>query len=185
MNTVVADRFFKTVAMEKEIFVCGQQGGGTTQIRDVETFIEIVENASGGLVGIPTFLLSTCVSNPPTGLIRCKNTVPPTNPVNATPLQGCQVATFNEPDDPVVMNTAVNNGVVKTIKVDKSWYTCDTPGGLVIQDIYLFNEILERASKNAAGNATLAPYARRIIGVECTKHPTEAIISSCNLFPVK
>jgi hypothetical protein len=182
LNTVAFATFFKTIAMEKELFNCGVNGQ-VSQQRDVETFIELVENLKGGLVGGPSFWLTTCISNPPTGVVSCKNTKPPLQPVNSTPLKGCQPASFAYPDDPVEMTSAVNSGVVKTIKVDKSWYTCDTSAGVVIRDIYVFTETLEaRTTISGTNTATVAPFLQKSFGIVCTKVESRATITGCAPF---
>jgi hypothetical protein len=183
LNTVAVGSLFKTIAMEKELFNCGTAGAPTTQQRDVETFIELVEDLKGQLVQPPTVMLTNCVSAPAAGTVTCVNKNPPLNPANPTPLKGCQPNTFKTPDDPVAMNTAVSNGIAKTIKVDKSWYTCDTPQGVVIQDVYVFNEILEHRGTVAGSNTpTMTPFAHRTFGVVCSKVEARAVITGCAPF---
>jgi len=181
LNTVVVGQLFKTVAMEKELFKCGP--AGTTQVtqqRDVETFIELVENTQGQLVQPVLVMRTICVMDPPTGKVTCTNTNVPSGGSNPTPLKGCQPGSFATPDDPVEMDTAVTSGIAKTIKVDKSWYTCDTPQGPRIQDVYVFNEVLEQRNASAPG---LKPFARKTIGIVCTKDQQRATITACTSFP--
>jgi hypothetical protein len=184
LNIVAVGALFKTVAMEKELFDCGPASGQVTQQRDVETFIELVENTKGQLVERPGILLTSCISDPPTGKISCKNSSLALGAANPTPLKGCRPQSFATPFDPVAMGTAVTNGIVKTIKVDKSWYTCDSPNGPVIRDIYVFNEILERRTTVPGTNTpTVRPFARKTIGIACIKVEARAAITGCHMFP--
>jgi len=183
LNTIAVGALFKTVAMEKELFNCGPAAGGTTQQRDVETFIELVQNTKGQLVQAPSVMLTNCVSAPGAGTVTCANKTLPLSPANPTPLKGCQPNTFATPEDPVEMNTAIANGIVKTIKVDKSWYKCDSPQGIVIQDIYVFNEILEHRSTVPGSNtATVTPFLPKTFGIVCTKVEARAAITGCAPF---
>jgi hypothetical protein len=183
LNTIAVGSLFKTIAMEKELFDCGPVGGQVTQQRDVETFIELVQNTKGQLVEPPSTMLTTCISAPGAGTITCTNKNLPLSPPNPTPLKGCRPGSAATPADPVEMNTAITNGIVKTIKVDKSWYSCDTPQGVVIQDVYVFNEILEqRATVPGTNTPTVKPFLRKTFGVVCTKIEARAAITACAPF---
>jgi hypothetical protein len=182
MNTVVASGMFKTIAMEKDVFTCtnGQQDN---VIRDVETFIELVENQQGRLVEAVRVELAVCNKDFDLDNIRCSNfQVSLSQPVG-NPLVGCDIGSFGSPSDPVVMNSAVNNGVIKTIKVEKEWYKCDSPQGPAIRHIYTFTEILERRTKLTNGNNTLRPFRHAFIGIWCQLNESAGTVDGCGRFP--
>lgn len=182
MNTVVASGLFKTIAMEKDIFTCSN-GQNDNLIRDVETFIELVENQQGRLVEAPRVELAVCNHDFDLDTIRCANfQVSLSQPV-PNPLVGCDINSFGSPSDPVVMNSAVNNGVVKTIKVEKSWFRCDGTQGPTLRHIYTFTEILEHRTKLANGNNTLRPFRHAFIGIWCQLNESAGTVDGCGRFP--
>src|ERR671919_184471 len=182
MNTVVVDRLFKTVVMEKEVFVCLDASGAETQIADLETFIEITERAAPARSSVQPVAkrveVAKCVKDFVEGLVRCE----PASmrlPNIDVPLEGCRVDLERPgtPRDPVVMNTATAGKMVKTIKVEKEVLVC----GNLIGDLYLFTEIIE-APDNRRAPKRLKPVVKQFEGIMCLKYPVVAEIRSCGMF---
>ncbi|TMJ98372.1 MAG: hypothetical protein E6G67_00350 [Actinobacteria bacterium] len=46
-NTVVQQDLAKTIAQEKEVYVCRTDQGQVTSVSDLETFVELVEQDTG------------------------------------------------------------------------------------------------------------------------------------------
>jgi hypothetical protein len=183
MNTVVVDRLFKTVVMEKEVFVCLDAEGAATQIVDLETFIEIVERAvprkSGGVRLVDKRVeVAKCVKDFVEGFVRCEPRKTRVRTIDV-PLEGCEINLERPgtPRDPVVMTTDVAAKVVKTVMVEKEVFNC----GEMIGDLYLFTEIIE-APDDRREPTTLKPVLKRFQGILCVKDPTIAEIRSCREF---
>jgi hypothetical protein len=181
MNTVVVGRLFKTVVMEKEVFVCLDPSGAPTQIADLETFIEIVERAvpRRGVRPVEERVeVAKCVKDFAEGIVRCEPGDRELTTIDL-PLEECLVDLERPgtPSDPVVMNTETSRGIVKTVKVEKEVLTC----GNLIGDLYMFTEIIE-APDNFRQPKTLRPIAKRFEGVLCLKDPVVAEIRECRQF---
>lgn len=99
MNTVSINGFFKTVAMEKEVFIC--QDPTRNQIVDVETFIEIIEFLGSTVDRRVT--VARCVKDLLLGTVSCGTNDLPLGFLE-NPLQGCSPSS-NLIIDPVEMNT--------------------------------------------------------------------------------
>jgi hypothetical protein len=177
LNTVAADGLFKTVAMEKEIFTCRNAAGNPVVIRDLETFIEVIQRANGELVAVRVDL-AICNKDFRDDRVSCAIAPLPLAAPEPTPLAGCDIETHRVPADPVQMNTAITGPVVKTIKVEKEWFRC----GNRIRDIYVFTEIMERRQQAAGGGETYVPFLRRAFGVVCVKNVRAGRIQSCHRF---
>ena len=175
MNTVGMNGLFKTVAMEKEIFACQTAAAGPN-VRDLETFIEIIESRRGQIVEIRPSTV-TCVKEFQGGTVTCSN-----KDLNLgstkTPLQGCDPASQYVPADPVVMNTEVGILVIKTIKVEKEVFKC----GANLRDLYVFTEILERPTQVAGVGSTIRPISVKSFGVVCVKNVQAGAITGCQRF---
>jgi len=174
MNTVTANGLFKTVAMEKELFDCKNAAGGAVVIaKDLETFIEIIQNAK--TVVDFRVELAHCTKNFPVGTVRCTWSKPDLIQIT-TPIKNCDPATNTSPPDPVVMNTAVA-GVIKTIKVEKEIMRC----GPEIGELYTFTQIVEARATSAAG-PTFKTIQRQFFGLMCFKQEQQATINRCARF---
>jgi len=92
LNTIARNGLFKTVAMEKEVFICGSAAAPDSIIRDVETFIETVELNKGQQVEWRVEI-ATCNKNFTTGTVQCRTKVLPLATI-ANPLQGCNPLQF-------------------------------------------------------------------------------------------
>lgn len=185
LNTIARDGLFKTVAMEKEVFICNNQAGAPMIIRDVETFIEIVQRDKGVIVE-QRVEIATCNKDFETGNVSCGTKSLPLTNVEQ-PLKGCNPQTLAQlqPRDPVEMNTVTTIGTdgkeyVKTIKVEKEILACDAANGASIGDNYLFTEIIEMRG-NIAGthNQTYRPVLRQFLGFLCRKDVAKGTIVAC------
>jgi hypothetical protein len=177
LNTVAADGLFKTVAMEKEIFTCRNAAGNAVVIRDLETFIEVIQRANGEIVALRVEL-ATCNKDFRTDRITCGIAPLPLGAPTQAPLEGCDIETQAVPADPVVMNTELTGPVVKTIKVEKEWFRC----GNRLRDVYVFTEIMERREQLAGGGETYVPFLRRAFGLVCVKNVRAGRIEVCRRF---
>ncbi|PYQ04799.1 MAG: hypothetical protein DMF83_17280 [Acidobacteria bacterium] len=183
MNTVTVDSLFKTVVMEKEVFVCANEPGAPASIRDVETFIEIVELATrdGARVVEKRVESATCDKNPSAAgvTVKCNRAAVPLGPPGNPAIPGTCTPSLQQPSDPVEMNTAVGpkDRLVKTIKVEKEVFDCDQ--GTVVGDLYLFTEIIEAPSETARGLPTVRPIAKRFEGIVCFKSVSEGRLIGC------
>jgi hypothetical protein len=184
MNTIARGDLFKTVAMEKEVFVCSNAAGAPTVIRDVETFIEIIERDRGVQVE-QRVEIATCDKDFESGNVRCGNQQLRLQTIEA-PLKGCDPLASEQlqPADPVEMNTVTTIGTdrkeyVKAIKVEKEILSC----GNFLGDHYLFTEIIEMRT-NIPGTHTLTyrPALRRFFGVFCRKDTIKGAIVGCGKF---
>jgi hypothetical protein len=190
LNAVRADGLAKFIAMEKEIFHCTGADGRVEEIRDVETFVEVVKAPSrhGATTVDRRVDVVTCRKNLRTGRVRCRSTERPL-PSAAAPLAGCSLNRgeypfdeIRQPGDPVEMETLVLDKTVVTVKVEKEVLAC--PGGLA--DVYLFTQVDESSSRvrHSSGRRTktLAPIAWRFSGVVCFKDRARATVVRCRKF---
>jgi hypothetical protein len=175
MNTVADTGLAKTVAMEKEVFNCQPPTGGPATIRDVETFIELVEHASS--TGVTTVTrgvqVATCDKSLATGTVRCSNRILPLGSPNPTPLKGCQLAN-PQPLGTVQMNTVTLSPFVKTVKVEKEVFNCSG----AIGDVYVFTELVEQRT-----STSYKPFVTVFDGIVCFKVPSTGAVRSCAQFP--
>lgn len=185
LNAVPRKDLVKVVAMEKETFNCYDARSTLAQIKDLETFIEIVEQSAGGKnAGMTTVKTAidavTCTKDLKTGRVSCKSEPMPLAVTN-TPLLGCTptrstypFAVIQQPSHPVEMATVVSDDkLVTTIKVEKEIYDCSGQVG----DLYLFTERVELADANSFNTVQ-----RRFSGAICFKNETAAKLTSCKLF---
>jgi hypothetical protein len=182
LNTVVVANLAKTIAMEKEVFNCYDADGELAEIRDVETFIEVVER-TGGRLGVETVTTvieaATCSKDFKSGRVTCGTKDVPLG-ATTTPLAGCSPTrgTYpfeptEQPSHPVEMNTVVMTGeIVKTIKVEKEVLDC----GGDIGDLYLFTKIVE--DRRGQRFVTLG---KLFAGIICLKN-TDGKHVSCKAF---
>jgi hypothetical protein len=182
LNTeAVGGNNVKTVAMEKEIFECQQPGA--VEIRDHETFVEIVEVKGHGQFSTASRSVeeSICRKDFTTGAISCRiGTVQLASAVDPTPLKGCAPSPAGTPSEFVAMDSATSGPLMKTVKVDKEVFDCSQRfgGQGVVGDYYLFTEIVESAS----GSAGLTPVSKSFDGIVCFKSVVEAQILGCERF---
>jgi hypothetical protein len=172
LNTVAAGSQAKTVVMEKEILDCTKQNGGV-QVRDLQTFIEVFEQATAGGVSVSgTRVYATmCVQDMDVGTVNCTNSTVPLGPTLSRPLAGC-VPSDDQPEDPVQMNSKGIGAWFKTVSVEKEILFCPNGG---VDDLYLFTELV---SDNPP---TGSPSTRTFAGILCVKHPSNGTpVDQCN-----
>jgi uncharacterized protein YjhX (UPF0386 family) len=190
LNAVRAHELAKFVAMEKEIFHCTAPDGRVEEIRDVETFVELVKAQSRhGTTTVDRRVdVVTCRKNLRTGRVRCRSTQLPLRPASR-PLAGCSLNRgeypfdpITQPNDPVEMETVLLGKTAVTVKVEKEILAC--PGGLA--DVYLFTQVDESPTRvrHSSGRRTktLAPTAWRFSGVVCFKDRARATVVRCRTF---
>ena len=190
LNSVsVREVFVKTVAMEKEVFDCtvpNPQGGTHPQVRDLETFIEIVELRKGDQIFPVTKSVESalCVKDfpfpLPGGTASCRAQSVPLGGPDPTPLQGCvPLPAQSQPFAPVQMTTVAIGAMTKTVKVEKEILDCSHRfNAPIVGDVYLFTEIIE-----AAQAGTLVPVSKTFEGIICFKDTQEAQLRFCEQFP--
>ena len=188
----------KTIAMKKEVFNCFDAQSKLTQVRDQETFIELVERSGGkgkarsgerrkhggkkpSVQTVAARVDSvTCVKDLVSGRVGCKSEAVQLGTTD-TPLAKCTTTSgtypfdpITQPSHPVEMSTVVlAKGLVKTIKVENEVFSCSGQIG----DLYLFTEIIEQAKQN-----TITPFAKQFAGVMCFKDEARAQVVACKLF---
>jgi hypothetical protein len=185
LNAVQRKSVVKVVTMEKETFNCYDAHSTLTQIKDLETFIEVVEQSKGGKSpGVKTVKTTvdavTCIKDLKTGRVACKSESLPLA-VTDTPLLRCTPTRstypfplIQQPTHPVEMTTLqAGHKIVTTIKVEKEVYDCSGQIG----DLYLFTEVVERAEKQS-----FRTVAKRFSGLICLKDETTAKLAQCKLF---
>ena len=185
LNVVPRKDLVKAVTMEKETFNCYDAKSTLAQIKDLETFVEVVEQSQGGRSpGMTTVRVAvdavTCVKDLKNGRVSCKSESIPLA-VTDKPLTRCTptrsnypFALIQQPSHPVEMETVVSDDkLVTTIKVEKEIYDCSGQLG----DLYLFTERVEFADAN-----TFRPVQRRFSGVICFKDETAAKLTACKVF---
>lgn len=200
LNVIAVKTLVKTVAMEKEVFNCFDARSRLAQIKDVETFIELVgrervakssrkkgdrhRRKSPGIETVAKRVATvTCVKDITTGRVSCRTDAVQLG-VTKTPLAGCRTtrgtypfAEIEQPTHPVEMETVVLRGrLVITLKVEKEVFECAGR----IADVYLFTEIIE-----AVRSHTVRPVATRFQGVICFKDEPRGQIAGCRLFTPK
>jgi hypothetical protein len=183
MNSVVFRDLVKTVVMEKEVFNCTSQFG-LPQIKDVETFVEVVERRDGREMRVvdERVEVAQCIKNLGNGRITCSAYTVDLDPVQSQPLSGCSPpADGRQPRDPVEMETAVSGSLVKTIKVEKEIFQCGggPAVGEFIGDLYLFTEIIEAPGQTTEREPTLQPVVKTFHGIVCFKDEQTATVVAC------
>jgi hypothetical protein len=187
LNVVAVRKLAKTIVMEKEVFDCFNAQGALTQVKDVETFIEVVERARqtakskpGMAIVAKSAAAATCVKNLTSGRVSCRFDRLPLG-TSQTPLAGCSLKSGTypfepvaQPKHPVQMETvSLPGGIVRTVKVEKEVFDC----GGAIGDVYVFTELLERAVANS-----FRPPVASFHGVVCLKNAATARITGCRVF---
>ena len=182
LNAVAIGDLAKTVVMEKEVFDCFDAKSSFTQVKDVETFIEVVERAKGKNVGTVEKRVEalTCLKDFSTGRVSCKARDIQLG-ATASPLAGCSpmqgtypFERVEQPSHPVEMaTTPLKKDLVRTIKVEKEVVSCAGQIG----DVYLLTEIVE--AKTAK---TFEATAKQFSGVVCLKNGQTAELVGCKLF---
>ena len=200
LNHVQNGDIVKTLAMDKEVFVCrvdrdrdgvSDDDAAIAQLRDVETFIEIVENrvpVKGGPsvartvdIGIQ---VAACTKDFESGEVDCRTSRNDDVGFNESPgsrpridLATCHPARDPsiQPRDPVEMGTVfLDSSLAKTAKVEKEVLDC-TAG---IVDMYLFTEILEHRQRLGRSRTTMRPYATEFLGILCVKENPQTELGS-------
>jgi hypothetical protein len=180
--------------MEKEIFNCYDSQATLASVREVQTFIEIVERGlrgkGHGKLGGPAkpsvqalgkmVQADTCIKDLKTGGVSCKSVELPLG-VTQTPLERCRVTkgtypfpVVPQPTHPVEMSTVrLTDRLIKTVAVEKEVFDC----GGQIGDLYLFTEVIE-----LAGGHDVRLVDTQFEGVMCLKNEATAQVVSCKLF---
>jgi hypothetical protein len=177
-----------------------QRSGDPFAVRDVETFIEVVDRAGkakgdgrkskpsrkfdlGSRPIVKTIAkgasVASCVKDLTSGRVSCRFDRVPLGRTN-TPLAGCSTRsgtypfpTVTQPTHPVEMTTvALGNGLLKTVKVEKEVLDCAG----AIGDVYLFTNMLERTDGKFFAPTT------SFNGVICLKNASTAHVTSCRTF---
>lgn len=185
LNVVAVGRQVKAVAMQKEVFNCFDGQTTVAQIKDVETFIELIGRRTSrkNLIAATARRVEaiTCTKNLRSGRVGC-GVEPVQVGVATAPVAGCSPVHGSYPFDPVeqpshpveMASVVLGRNLVHTVKVEKEVFDC---GGR-IGDVYLFTEITE-ASK---GSRPLRTVARRFSGVVCLKDAVRAKVVGCRAF---
>jgi hypothetical protein len=183
LNVVAVRRFVKSIAMEKEVFNCYGAESRLEQVRDVETFIEVIERTrSGGRTEVLAKRIDvvSCVKDLTNGRVSCRSEAMQLGSTS-TPLARCTTThgtypfpELQQPAHPVEMETVVlRNGLVKTVKVEKEVFFCNGR----IADLYLFTHVHESATTRSVRTT-----GERFDGVICFKDEARGRISECRLF---
>jgi hypothetical protein len=174
LNHVALGNLVKTLAMEKEVFVClDREGRRVDRVRDVETFIEIVEGTVKGpsMRRVELSLqVAQCTKDFVEGSVGCRMSKPDRAirrlESSVLDLRTCQPhgSAHLQPRDPVEMGTVpVGAQLVKTTKVEKEVLDCE---GRVV-DLYLFTDIVER--RTDLKPPTIRPISSSFLGIVCIK----------------
>jgi hypothetical protein len=185
LNVVAVDDLAKTIAMEKEVFECFDARSTLVQIKDVETFIEIVERAENGRSTTvkktaQSVDIVTCTKDLGAGTVDCRTAALPLG-FTKTPLARCGTARgtypfpeVEQPSHPVEMSSVVlDKRLVKTVKVEKEVFDCAGR----IADLYIFTDRIEEA-----GKSSFSTVANRFGGVVCFKDESRGAIAECKVF---
>ena len=163
LNTVAAGDTARTIAMEKDILVC-KKGNDQAQIRDLETFIEVVQKA--GANGLTTQSVNVhtalCTQDMQGGGVACARQNLGVSGSVSKPLAGCYPYD-QQPGDPVQMNSKGVGAWFKTTKVEKTVYVC--PNGSFAH-LYVFTDIVSPNPPTTAASTT------KFYGVVCYLDPT-------------
>lgn len=191
LNHVASGTLVKTIVMEKEVFACRDEKDQILQVRDMETFIEVVEAVTGPPpqtvrrleIGLQT---AQCTKDFVEGTVRCRGTERDIKIERLTQevldFRRCQPHENPSlhPRDPVEMETAfLGSQWAKTTKVEKEVLLC----GESVVDLYLFTEIVERRGQFNNTTQTMRPVGLpKFFGIVCIKRtpPTSLGIVSTN-----
>jgi hypothetical protein len=207
LNVVTVRSMAKSIAMEKEVFNCFDAQSRLAQVKDVETFIEIVDSASGnsgakakqdkkndkskgtsnGKDTSPSVRtvsqridIVTCVKDLTSGQVSCKSVAMALG-TTTTPLRGCSATHGTYPFEAIQQPT-------HPVEME----TVVLAGGLVktvkvekevfecagrIADLYLFTNVHEVVTSSGAQQL-----GTRFDGVVCFKDEARGTIASCQLF---
>ena len=197
LNHVPSGKLVKTIVMEKEVFECRDaETGRVLQIRDVETFIEVVEAVVSRQtvrrleIGLQ---VAQCTKDFDKGAVGCKGTEQDREiafaKADVFDLRRCQPHENPalHPRDPVEMETAFLGPTrAKTTKVEKEVLLC----GETVVDLYLFTEIIERRTALNSSTDTMRPVgAPKFFGIVCLKRTPSGSLGSvstnnCYKYPV-
>jgi hypothetical protein len=190
LNLIAVRGLAKTIVMEKEVFECFNAQGTLSQVRDVETFIEVVDRAGKGKEDdhkskpskkfdehskpvvktvAKSASVATCIKDLTSGRVSCRFDRLQLGTTN-TPLAGCSTKSGTYPFPPVTVS--LGNGLVKTVKVEKEVLDCAG----AIGDVYLFTNMLERTDGKSFAPTT------SFNGVICLKNASTAHVTSCRTF---
>jgi hypothetical protein len=194
LNVISLHNVAKTIVMEKEVFNCYDSQSTLASVRDVQTFIEIIERPvhgksygkhrdggkSAGVQALGKMVQAdTCIKDLKRGGVSCKSVNLPLG-VTTTPLERCRVTkgtypfpVVPQPTHPVEMSTVTLGRLVKTVAVEKEVFDC----GGQIGDLYLLTEVIEQAK-----GFDVRPVATQFEGVVCLKNESTAQLVSCKLF---
>jgi hypothetical protein len=198
LNVVAVRNLVKTVAIEKEVFSCFDSSSTLTQVKEVDTLIELTARGVPGngdgsdsqrhsQKQQPAFVPLTktvnadsCTKDLKTGGVSCASVALPLG-VTSTPLAKCSLTKGTYPFPPVVqpthplqMETAtLNDGLVETVALEKEVFDCAGQIG----DVYLFTEVGESAK-----DGSFRPLGTKFEGVVCFKDESTATVVACKLF---
>jgi hypothetical protein len=188
LNLVAVGDLVKAIAMEKEVFECYDARSTLTQLKDVETFIEIVRvrteaKGKGGTAGLKTTAIqvdvATCTKDLVAGRVACRTDALPVGTTSA-PLARCSVnrGTYpfppvEQPTHPVEMASVRVDRLVDTVKVEKEVFDCAGR----IADLYLFTERVEEARDD-----TFRSVENTFRGIVCFKDEPRGAIAECRAF---
>lgn len=184
VNAAAAKDLVKTVVMKKAVFECFDANSALTELRDLETFVHLVERADRGktqsiaAIGLRVETV-TCVKDLASGRVTCSVTGVPLGSTDA-PIQGCSPTSgtypfdrLEQPSHPVEMTTRSVSGLLSTTKVENEVFDCAGEIG----DLYLLTGIAQEAA-----STTFAPRGRRFAGVMCLTDEATATLTKCMLF---
>jgi hypothetical protein len=156
--------------MEKDVLSCS---GASTQTRDLETFIELVQTATAtGLNDVAVRVhTALCVKDFSVGRVQCVRRNVNVGGTQTKPLYGCSSAKV-QPADPVSMLSKSVGNWFKTTKLEKEIVTC--PDGTV-GDLYLFTDVV------SANPPTTASSTTSFRGLICFWDPSDGVpTTTCN-----
>jgi hypothetical protein len=190
MNTVVSDPrtsqfrdpLFKHVIMQKTVFNCVADSGTPNErsfIRDVETFIEIIQRVQAGrTVPVEKRVEEViCDKGAPPSSFEVSCTVRDITLEQVAPDFTCPSGPG--PTDPTEMNTAITSrqDVVKTLKVDKEIFEC---GPFLSVHVYLFTEIVEQRAGGAADSIPVTE--KKFQAIACLMNNRTGEMGPCEHF---
>ncbi len=187
LNSVWLGKTGKTIVVDLETFNCYDSKSTLAELKQVQTFIELVDTAqSGHTPGSVAVARSVeghiCTDGLVTGGVSCQTVTVPLG-TTTTPLAGCSVVSGTypfpaivQPSEPLELGTvSLGGGVVETVSVTKQVFDCQGSIG----DLYLFTETSELLTSNGKPPSALGT---KYEGVICTKDATTAALRACKLF---
>jgi hypothetical protein len=186
LNSVSPGGIGKTIVNDLETFDCYNAQSTLAALKQVHTFIELVDRGRGGrhpasLAVARTVEEHVCTDNLVGGGVSCKTVNVPLG-TTTTPIKGCAVvsgtypfASIAQPAEPLELGTVrLAGGIVETVAVTKQVFDCQGDIG----DLYLFAETSERVK----GQGTPSSLGTKYEGVICKKDAATAAILACQLF---